>query len=157
MPDSLDDWIARAERAKNLAAVQANYGLDGVGNANGKSAASTQLKFLNIIGDIDPRLVRPRTQDSRPTYSTPSSQTCGPSLPDRVLCQHKFQRQVQDELVNGAEKNMNISPSTIATINGLYSLISQQSCWSSVTGSLEHSNPHELGHPARDLSGTHRK
>ncbi|KZV89412.1 hypothetical protein EXIGLDRAFT_721430 [Exidia glandulosa HHB12029] len=88
MPDSLDDWIARAEKAKNLAAVQANYGLDGVGNANGKSAASTQLKFLNIIGDIDPRLVRPRTQDSRPAYSTPSSQTCGPSLLTAALKRH---------------------------------------------------------------------
>ncbi|KZV89413.1 hypothetical protein EXIGLDRAFT_147026 [Exidia glandulosa HHB12029] len=41
--------------------------------------------------------------------------------------------------------------------NGLHSLISQQSCWTSVTGSLEHSSPHELGQPARNLSGTHRR
>lgn len=76
MPDPFDDWLARAENAKRLAAVQASYGLD-AGSPSGRSAASSaqQLKFLNIIGDLDPRLVRPRPPAPQ------QQQTPGPAKP----------------------------------------------------------------------------
>ncbi|EJD43003.1 hypothetical protein AURDEDRAFT_167953 [Auricularia subglabra TFB-10046 SS5] len=74
MPDPFDDWLARAEKAKRLAAVQASYGLD-AGSPSGRSAASStqQLKFLNIIGDLDPRLIRPRAQQQQQQQQTPSA------------------------------------------------------------------------------------
>lgn len=83
MANPLDEWLARAEEAKRLAALQANYGCASPFSARAHlwligdmawlvdstadqtrlgTASSTQLKFLDIIGDIDPRLVQPRSQ-----------------------------------------------------------------------------------------------
>lgn len=102
MPDPFDDWLARAENAKRLAAVQASYGLD-AGSPSGRSAASSaqQLKFLNIIGDLDPRLVRPRPpapqQQQTPGPAKPQSTSRSPQRGGQSLLTAALQEQKKSQ------------------------------------------------------------
>ncbi|EJD47011.1 hypothetical protein AURDEDRAFT_164070 [Auricularia subglabra TFB-10046 SS5] len=73
MSDAFNEWLARAEQEKRMAAVQASYGLDAgaPSNRGAASSATQQLKFLNIIGDLDPRLVKPKAQQQQQAAPPP--------------------------------------------------------------------------------------
>ncbi|KAH7099928.1 hypothetical protein BKA62DRAFT_708531 [Auriculariales sp. MPI-PUGE-AT-0066] len=84
MSNAFNEWIARAENEKRVAAVQAQYGLDAPQLPSGRQAAasSTQLKFLDFIAQQDPRLM-----NVRPSCS-PSGWGGGPSLLTQALKAH---------------------------------------------------------------------
>ncbi|EJD47010.1 hypothetical protein AURDEDRAFT_164069 [Auricularia subglabra TFB-10046 SS5] len=85
--DPFKDWLARAERDERLAAVQASYGHSAGGRGH---SASTQLKFLDIIRDLDPQLVKPKTAlTNAPRNDKRQPLPGGPSLLTAALKEHK--------------------------------------------------------------------